>query len=148
MKTDEYLDISNILKFCGEVLYAEEEDENDDDDSVDSQVTFDFESFVETLDDKGPRMTMAEKVSMVHISDKYTRGSVEVARGQRSSLSRPTLMGNSNGRRSMRKTMVKEVRKRQTKIATRGTLRQERRGRETRITMGGLVTIRGSAAEV
>mmetsp|Transcript_2574 Transcript_2574/g.5465 ORF Transcript_2574/g.5465 Transcript_2574/m.5465 type:complete len:395 (+) Transcript_2574:155-1339(+) len=139
-------DISNVLKFCAEVLFdGDSEDKTDNDDnSVDSEVTFDFESFARSLDADGPpRMTVAEKMSMITVSEKYSRGSVEVARGKRMTLHQ------SKGKSGVeRGTIMKEVKRRQTKVTAHRPLMPIEESRETRITLGGLVIIRGTSAEV
>mmetsp|Transcript_28175 Transcript_28175/g.48610 ORF Transcript_28175/g.48610 Transcript_28175/m.48610 type:complete len:404 (-) Transcript_28175:212-1423(-) len=107
-------DISNVMKFCGDMLFEGDSNDSQDDDSVDSEVTFDFESFCRTLDDEHDTMTFEEKVGMVTVDEKFSKGSVEVARGKRMTLVRST------GKTDMhRKTIVKEVKKRQTILAAR-----------------------------
>jgi len=107
-------DISNVMKFCGNMLFEGESNDNGDDDSVDSEVTFDFESFCRSLDDEHQTMTYEEKVGMATVDEKFSKGSVEVARGRRMTLVRST--GKTDTRR---KTVVKEVEKRQTILAVR-----------------------------
>lgn len=135
-------DISNVLKFCADVLYAEEDDD-DDDGSVNSELTFDLEAFADTLDEEGNltghKMAKKERRTMIRPTDKYSKGSVEVARGGRPSFSRQPSGGD---RRSLRKTKVKAVKKRQTQM------RSKKDSRKTRMTLGGLVLIRGTAAEI
>lgn len=139
-------DISTVLRFCSEVLY-EGDVEDDDAASVGSDVTFDFETFCNTLDDDQShlKMTRREKLSMIRINDKFTRGSVETARGHRATLMKPKSKGEVR-----RDSVIKEVSKHQHIIETHHFERQveERRRRETRITLGGLVIIRGTSAEV
>ena len=105
------------MKFCGELLFQDEENDEDNAsvNSVDSELTFDFEAFCKSLDDEvEAEMTYEEKVSMVTVNDKYSGGSVEVARGTRMTLARP------KGKSEMRKkTIMKEVKRRQTKLAIR-----------------------------
>lgn len=141
-------DISNVLKFCGDVLYGDDEDEgsDSDDDSVDSQVTFDFEAFCKEIDeDSAPTMSRKERRSMVTIDDRFSKGSVEVARGNRMTLHKP-----SNQKDMRKKTILKEVNRRQTKVINRkhSPPVRESRDRKTRITLGGLVTVRGTSAEI
>jgi len=105
-------DVSNILSFCGTLLFQDEESGSDD--SVGSansdEDAIDFESFCKTLGtDEEPPMTYEEKCSMITFNDKYSKGSVEVARGGRMSMV-PTKGANE----SRRKTLMKEVKKRQT----------------------------------
>ena len=88
-----------------------------DDSSVDSELTFDFESFCKSLnesEERGGRTTMSfeDKVTMVSIGEKFSQGSVEVARGKRM-----TLMPSSNKTGQRKKTIMREVRKRQTRLA-------------------------------
>lgn len=75
------------MKFCGDLLFEEENsggggsDDDDGSGSVDSELTFDFESFCRNMGD-GDRLTMTyqEKASMITVEDQYSKGSVEVAR--------------------------------------------------------------------
>lgn len=140
-------DVSNVLKFCGDVLYGDEDEGSDsDDDSVDSQVTFDFEAFCKEIDeDSAPKMSRKERRSMVTIDDRFSKGSVEVARGNRM-----TLHKQSNQKDMRKKTILKEVNRRQTKVINRkhSPPVRESRERKTRITLGGLVTVRGTSAEI
>ena len=113
----ESTDISGILTFCGSLLFADEEASKDDSDdgSVDSEVTFDFESFCQGLnDDDAMKMTQEEKASMAIVDDKYSRGSVTSARGKRR-----TLMPGGDKKEPARKTILREVKKRQTVLKTR-----------------------------
>mmetsp|Transcript_11389 Transcript_11389/g.24702 ORF Transcript_11389/g.24702 Transcript_11389/m.24702 type:complete len:401 (-) Transcript_11389:206-1408(-) len=141
-------DISNVLKFCGDVLYGDDEDEDNgnDDVSVDSQVTFDFEAFCQEIDEDSPhRMSRNERRSMVTIDEKFSKGSVEVARGHRMTLHKP-----SNQKEMRKKTILEEVNRRQTKVTNHkhSLAVRESRDRKTRITLGGLVTVRGTSAEI
>jgi len=105
-------------------MLFEDEEEGDDDksdeDSADSEVTFDFEAFCKGLDDDGGEssgpMTHEEKMSMATVDEKFSKGSVEVARGKRM-----TLMPNSKDKKkeTRRKTIIKEVKKRQTVLKAR-----------------------------
>lgn len=157
-------DIANVLKFCEEVLFEDSEDAaNDgDDDSVgsdNSDLTFDFESFCNDLKDEGDnnggrgsqRMSRAARKTMVRdmvtIGDKFSQGSVDKARGRKMTI----LPGKSSRKAShdKRKTIVKEVKRRQTKMRMQkdAGAGASRRLRDTRITLGGLVQIRGTSAE-
>ena len=118
-----YKDIGSVIKFCANLVFGDEEEDDEDDgsSSVDSDATFDFEDFCKKLDDeeegpkkKSTRMTMKEKLSMVTVDDKYSKGSVDVARGKRM-----TLMPADHHRHSRRQTIMKEVRTRQTRLSTR-----------------------------
>ena len=104
-----------MLKFLGNVLFEGDPDDNsDDDNSADSQLTFDFESFCKTMAEEGDtKMTRAEKLSMVTADEKYSVGSVELARGKRM-----TIVPCTNKKADHRRTMVKEVSRRQTTLAT------------------------------
>lgn len=108
-------DIQNVVKFCGTLLFQDEK--SDSDDSVDStnsdEDSLDFEAFCKTLDgDEEPPMTYEEKCSMITVSDKYAKGSVEVARGGRMSM-----VAGKSANESRRKTLMKDVKKRQTVMA-------------------------------
>jgi len=110
-------DISNVLNFCGKLLYQDEDDASADSvESIDSnEDTLDFESFCKNLgSDEEPPMTYEEKLSMITVNDKFSKGSVEVARGGRMSIV-PTKGANQ----SRRKTLMKEVKKRQTAAGSR-----------------------------
>mmetsp|Transcript_14921 Transcript_14921/g.26964 ORF Transcript_14921/g.26964 Transcript_14921/m.26964 type:complete len:397 (-) Transcript_14921:129-1319(-) len=110
-------DISHVLKFCGNLLFEGESNDNDDDNSVDSALTFDFESFCKSLDDEPEevslKMTYDEKVTMITVDDKLCKGSVENARGKTM-----TLMPNNNKKDMRKKTIVEEVKRRQTTLVT------------------------------
>mmetsp|Transcript_19934 Transcript_19934/g.43336 ORF Transcript_19934/g.43336 Transcript_19934/m.43336 type:complete len:418 (-) Transcript_19934:174-1427(-) len=138
-------DISTVLRFCSEVFY--EGDVDDDEASVGSDVTFDFETFCNSLDDDQShlKMSRSEKLSMIRINDRFTQGSVETARGHRATLSKAKSKGEVR-----RDSYFKEVSKHQHIIETHHVEKQveERRRRQTRITLGGLVIIRGTSAEV
>ncbi len=110
-------DISNVLKFCGNLLFEDELDADGDDDSVASGANVDFETFCKNLQEnpESLKMTYEEKASMAILDDKLCKGSVEVARGKRM-----TLMTNSMSKKRERKqTIVKEVKRRQTKLTAR-----------------------------
>lgn len=102
------------------MLFKGESDDNDDSDSVDSEVTCDFESFCKSLNDEPEdysyKMTYDEKMNMVTVDDKICKGSVESARGKRM-----TLMPNKKKKDTRKKTIVKEAKKRKTKMADRPT---------------------------
>jgi len=141
-------DVTNVLKFCGDVLYGDDEDadSDSDDDSVDSQVTFDFEAFCKEIDEDSPsKMSRKERRSMLTVDAKFSKGSVEVARGNRM-----TLHKTSNQQDMRKKTILKEVNRRQTKVVKRkhSLAVRESRDHKTRITLGGLVTVRGTSAEI
>ena len=99
-----------MLKFCGELMF--EDDVDEDDDSVASEI-MDLETFCKTLNDSDyeqPHMSFGEKAAMITINEKYSRGSVEVARGRRM-----TVMASQKGSRgTQRKIILKELKKRQT----------------------------------
>jgi len=111
-------DISHVLKFCGDMLFEGESNYGDDDNSVESELTFDFESFCRSLDDESEestlKMTYEEKLTMVTVDAKLCKGSVENARGKRM-----TLMSNKKDKDARKKSIVKEVKRRQTKLAAR-----------------------------
>ena len=100
------------MKFCAELLFPPDENENDkntDEDSVDSEVTFDFEAYCRSLDeneDHDHPMSRDDKASMAILDDKFSKGSVDVARGKRM-----TLMPNANKKEARRKTVMKKARK-------------------------------------
>ena len=135
-----------MLKFCADVLFKGDSNDNDDDDSsVDSELTFDFESFCRTIVDEGEtKMTHDEKADMVTVEEKYSRGSVEVARGKRMTLIR------SKGKTDLRrKTIVNEVKRRQTKLAGHLASRNSSGHHNSSFSFAsGLVIIRGTSAEL
>ena len=88
--------VTTALKFCGDILFNDEEGDEEDDESVDSVMSFDF-------DFAGPRNHKENRLSMFSIQEKYSKGSVEVARGARASI--------VSKRETLRKTMVKHIRK-------------------------------------
>ena len=147
-------DISNVLKFCASLLFAniESNQENSDDNSsVDSEVTFDFEAFCKTLEEEeAVKMSHAEKASMATVDDKYSHGSVEVARGKRM-----TLMPSSSKKDLRRKTIIKEVKKRQTVLKARRASakysKQPSSALNAMLSFGSLgsahVIVKGTAAE-
>ena len=123
-------DISAVMKFCGNLLFQEEDDESDYDDdefSVDSELTFDFEAFCKKMSfqedntrdsqKKAARMTFMDKATMATVGGQFSHGSVEVARGKRM-----TIMPSKNKKEERRKTIMKEVKRRQTKLARKRTL--------------------------
>eukprot|EP01082_Thalassiosira_pseudonana_P004843 g4167.t1 g4167 contig15:479678-481380(+) len=114
-------DIGNVMKFCGEVLFAmtmndDEEEDDDYDDGVDSELTFEdlCKQIAEEEDAGFHEMTTEDKMSMISVQDKFSKGSVEVARGKRM-----TLMPTKDKGESRRKTIVKEAHRRATKMAVR-----------------------------
>jgi len=126
-------DISNMLKFCGEVLFDGDSGDynNSDDNSVDSELTFDFESFCKTLNGEDTaKMTTEERMSMVSIGKKYSQGSVEIARGRKMTLAKTKCKKEVH-----RKTIAKEAKKTLTKISYKNS------SRSTRVTMAGLVIL-------
>ena len=134
-----------MLKFCADVLFKGDSNDNDDDDSsVDSELTFDFESFCRDLDDEHDTMTFEEKVSMATVDENFSKGSVEVARGKRMTLVQST------SRTDMRSnTIVKEVKKRQTILAARRSQATHLSShRDSRFSFSsGHVMIKGTSAE-
>lgn len=134
-------DISNAIKFCADIL-DEDEGGDDDDKSVESEGTFDLEAFAQTLDEEGnltnQKLTKKDRLTMIRVTDKYTKGSVEVARGGRPTFAKQS--HRTHERKTLRKTKVKAVKKRQTQMKAKS--------RENRLTMGGLVHIRGTSAEI
>ena len=138
------------MKFCATLLFADEEsnqDNSDDNSSVDSDVTFDFEAFCKNLDeDEAVKMSQAEKASMATVDDKYSHGSVEVARGKRM-----TLMPSASKKDLRRKTIIKEVKKRQTVLKARRATKIAKKTNSPRNTLlsfgSGHVIVRGTSAE-
>ena len=145
------------MKFCSDMLFEEEDSDSiGDDDSVDSELTFDFETFCRTLDDEDERgdetkMTKEEKFSMVTVNEKFSKGSVEVARGKRM-----TLMPSNSKKDMRRQTILKEVKRRQTTLKNRRadqkfprqvSTQEERRSTRRLSFASGLVVVRGTAAE-
>mmetsp|Transcript_34132 Transcript_34132/g.71863 ORF Transcript_34132/g.71863 Transcript_34132/m.71863 type:complete len:184 (+) Transcript_34132:958-1509(+) len=110
-------DISHVLKFCGDMLFEGESNYGDDDNSVESELTFDFESFCRSLDDESEestlKMTYEEKLTMVTVDAKLCKGSVENARGKTM-----TLMPKNNKKDVRKKTIVEEAKRRQTTLET------------------------------
>ncbi len=107
-------DIGAVMRFCGNILFEEtmHQDAADDNTSVGSELTFDFDAFCRQLDDDARnKMSHAEKVSMVTVGEKFSQGSVEVARGKRM-----TLLPTQNNMEERRKTIMKEVKRRQTRL--------------------------------
>jgi len=148
-------DIVNVLRFCGDLLFEDERKAKgqDDGDSVDSGVTFDFETFCMSLNEEPAdswKMTYEEKASMVTVDEKICKGSVDVARGKR-----VTLMPSKSEKDMRRKTIVNEVKRRQTKLAAkRGSIQtkspkysQSSRRLSGGTFLSGMVVIRGSSAE-
>lgn len=159
-------DISHVLKFCADVLFQDEEkDDDDDNDSADSELTFDFEAYCKGLgqdeergDDNHFKMSFEDKISMVTIDKKLSKGSVEVARGKRM-----TLLPSNSKKDLRKKTIVKEVKRRQSLLAAArrmnegkiveipapvGGLQRERSRRSSIATfLSGMVVIRGSSGE-
>ena len=70
-------DIGNVMRFCGDLLFHPDEDpdtldRSKDDGSVDSELTFDFESFCRQMDEEAElKMSYADKVSMISVEGKY-----------------------------------------------------------------------------
>lgn len=107
-------DISVVMKFCGDMLFEGENDDAEDKDDGDASddETLDFEAFCKTLGDDGSgELTYEEKVNMVVIDEKFAKGSVERARGQRM-----TMMPSKNTKQANRKTVVDKAKRRQTKL--------------------------------
>lgn len=104
------------MKFCAELLFADQNSTLDEEHSVDSDITFDFETFCREMSENEDTATMSyeEKASMATIDDKYSKGSVDVARGKRM-----TLMPSSSEKNLRRKSILKEIRKRQTVLKIR-----------------------------
>ena len=95
--------VTAALKFCGDILFQDEEEDSDDDSEM--SIDFDISDFDVSGQFKGNQSrTMTEKrMSMFSIKDKYSKGSVEVARGKRSTIAPKT--------ETRRKTMTKQIRK-------------------------------------
>ena len=111
-------DISTVMKFCGNLLFQEEEDSEsdyeEDEYSVESGVTFDFEAFCKKIEDKAPEGGK-KKVSimdMVTVGEKYSLGSVEVAQEGVA-----TLLPTKNKKEERRKVILREVTRRQVKLS-------------------------------
>merc|ERR1712194_690692 len=87
-------EISSVLKFCGRMLFPD--DENDSANSDDSG------------EDEEPPLTFEEKMGMITVNEQFSKGSVEVARG-----GRMTMVAAKSTGATRRKTIMKEVKKRQ-----------------------------------
>ncbi len=150
----------NVLRFCGDLLFEDERKAKgqDDGDSVDSGVTFDFETFCMSLNEEPAdswKMTYEEKASMITVDEKICKGSVEAARGKRMML----MPSDSKKDVARRKTIVNEVKRRQTKLAAkrggkRGSVQtkdskntQTSRSTSVGTFLSGMVVVRGSSAE-
>ena len=132
------------MKFCGDMLFEGDSNDNGDDDSVGSEVTFNFESFCRDLDDEHDTMTFEEKAGMATVDENFSKGSVEVARGKRM-----TLVQSTSRTDMRRKTIVKEVKKRQTILAARRSQATHLSShRDSRFSFSsGHVMIKGTSAE-
>lgn len=134
-------DISNVMKFLAEMLF---EGEIQSGDSVCSDLTFDFETFCKSLSEAPDeatslKMTYAEKASMVSIDEKFSQGSVEVARGKRMSLKK----GKSDSRRQI---LLKEASRRQSYFTQK---REKHRSKAQSFTSfsSRKVIVKGTSAE-
>ena len=111
---DTFADISNVCRFCANLL-EDGEDNEDADDSAASELTEDLEAFCQTFDDdEEPPLTYEEKIGMITVDDKFSQGSVEVARGGRMTVVKRPSVGHKR-----RQTLVKDLRKRQTRMERR-----------------------------
>ena len=98
------------------------------------------------------KMTKEEKFSMVTVNEKYSKGSVEVARGRRM-----TLMPSNSKKDMRRQSILKEVEKRQSTLKIRrasrnnstdnGGVHPPRHRQSTMSFVSGLVVVRGTSAE-
>ncbi len=155
-------DISSVLKVCGDLLFPEDEEEEgsdyDEEDSVDSALTFDFAAFCKKMEEttpQGGRKTNAI-AKMVTIGEKWSNGSVEVARG-----GAMTLMPTKNRKEERRKHIMTEVKKRQGEVKKRQNKLLDRKSSSLGLTPGmldsptksegsftfGNVVIRGTSGE-
>ena len=108
-------DISTVMKFCGNLLFHDEDEESDHDEdefSVESGITFDFDGFCKNMEaSEGDKKKMTI-MDMVTVGDQYAGGSVEVAQAGAASL-----MPTKNKKEERRKNILKEVKKRQGKLS-------------------------------
>ena len=105
-------DISNVLRFCGDLLFEEYlGDHEDDDESITSEATMGFEAFCESMRDDVPprRPSFKEQARMITCNDTYSGGSVEVARGGRMGI---TFC--KGPKCAQRQALLKEARKRRS----------------------------------
>jgi len=110
-------EISSVLKFCGRMLFPDDENDsaNSDDSDEDDEEIGDLEAFCKTLgEDEEPPLTFEEKMGMITVNEQFSKGSVEVARG-----GRMTMVAAKSTGATRRKTIMKEVKKRQTVLAAR-----------------------------
>mmetsp|Transcript_23990 Transcript_23990/g.41080 ORF Transcript_23990/g.41080 Transcript_23990/m.41080 type:complete len:120 (+) Transcript_23990:1-360(+) len=109
-------DITNILRFCGQVLFEVPSNDGNDKNYVDyEQFSKEFEAYFNVLGEECEgKMTHEEKVSMVALNEKYTKGSVDVARGKR-----VRLLTNDNEKAMRRRTIVIEAKRRHSRFLAR-----------------------------
>ena len=110
-------DISTVMKFCGNLLFQEDDSESDHDEdefSVESGLTFEFEEFCKKIEEKAPKRgkKKASIMDIVTVGEKYAQGSVEVAQAGEA-----TLLTTKNKKEERRKVILKEVKKRQVKLS-------------------------------
>ena len=106
-------DISTVMKFCGNLLFPEDEEESDHEDdehSVASGLTFDFDTFCNKMEKEAPKKMSL--MDIVTVGERYSQGSVEVAQAGAA-----TLMPTKNKKEERRKNIIKEVKKRQKKLS-------------------------------
>ena len=132
--------VENIVRFCSMVLYPEialknEKERNlsddDDDDFFASEPTrrksksplvkfSDFLRKASTLTDElfeeEMKLTVEEKLGMISISDKYSQGSVEVARGRKATM---LPMAQKSNRITRIQKVTEKSRKRCSEVETR-----------------------------
>lgn len=97
-------DISHVLKFCSHILFEEEKEKDEEiEDEIDSA------DYRELSSVKEEELDMDDMVDMFEVQDKYTRGSVAVARG-----TRMTLMNAPASCNRRRTTVLKKARRKLT----------------------------------
>ena len=124
-----------MCRFCGNLLF---EDEGKDkygniNHNVGSKGTTNLKAFSQG-EDKEPSMTRKEKIGMITLDTKYSRGSVEVARSGRS-----TLIKHQSAKELRRQSLLKEAKGRH---AAEGSKQRKRD-----IVKGGLKKTRGKPKE-
>ena len=100
-----------VCRFCGQLLTEQMEDPADGDSDDESEVTPtpDLHVFCKQLSEQEETdellpLTLEEKMDMITVDERFSRGSVEVARG-----GRMTLVSKPSKNTVRRKTIVKEV---------------------------------------
>lgn len=85
-------DVSNIVRFCCDLLFGDEDDDDEDDDEPTAG---------QPAQGGNHQMSRKEKLGMLKIDEKYSKGSVDAARGEGAGLGKTQKSKDGRNRRKM-----------------------------------------------